>query len=172
MRPHTPTHVSSYYCTCVLILLYMCPHTAIYLLVYVSSHSYTCVFILLYMCPHTAIYVSSYCYICVLIMLYVSSHYYTGVFILLYVSSYHQENACCATERIHLLFVYRMACSRFAGVCILYNVCVCVCVCVRACVCDVCKLYRMAYSRFAGPLQARLPGSSMRTHIVGYLVVV
>ena len=51
---------------CVLILLYMCPHTA----VYVSSYCYICVLILLYMCPHTALYVSSYCSICVLILLY------------------------------------------------------------------------------------------------------
>ena len=43
--------------TC-LILLYMCPHTAIWVL------------ILLYVCPHTAIYVSASCYICV----YVSSN--------------------------------------------------------------------------------------------------
>ena len=87
--------------TCVLILLYMCPHTAIcvslycYICVYiltcvcpdtaicVSSHCYVCVLILLYlcphtlillyMCPHTAMSVSSYCYICVLILLYLYS---------------------------------------------------------------------------------------------------
>jgi hypothetical protein len=51
------------------ILLYMCPHTAIY----VSAYCYICVLILLYMCPHAAIYVSSYCYICVLILLYMCS---------------------------------------------------------------------------------------------------
>ncbi len=50
---------------CVLVLLYMCPHTAIY----VSACCYICVLILLYMCPHAAIYVSSYCYVCVLILL-------------------------------------------------------------------------------------------------------
>jgi hypothetical protein len=72
MFPHTAMHaiyVSSYsyiWYICiriryicyvyVLILLYMCPHTAV---------CYICVFILLYMCQHTAIhaiYVSSYCY--------------------------------------------------------------------------------------------------------------
>ena len=63
---------------CVRILLYMCPHTA----VYVSAHYYVSywlyirlqeagVFILYvypyyYMCPHTITHVSSYCYICVL----------------------------------------------------------------------------------------------------------
>jgi hypothetical protein len=52
----------------VLILLYMCPHTAIY--------CYICVLILLFMCPHTTIYVSSYCYVFVLILLYVSSYCY------------------------------------------------------------------------------------------------
>ncbi len=34
----------------VLILLYMCPHTTIY----VSSYYYICVLIRLYMCPHSA----------------------------------------------------------------------------------------------------------------------
>jgi hypothetical protein len=38
MRPHTAIYVSSYCCICVLILLYMCPHTAI-----------KCVLILLHM---------------------------------------------------------------------------------------------------------------------------
>ncbi len=38
---------------------------------YVSSYCYICVLILLYMCPHTAMYVSSYCYVCVLILLYI-----------------------------------------------------------------------------------------------------
>jgi hypothetical protein len=42
---------------CVLILLYMCPHTAIY----VSSHCYICDPLLLYLCPHTAKYVSASC---------------------------------------------------------------------------------------------------------------
>jgi hypothetical protein len=90
------TYVSSYCYICVLILLYMCPHTAIYVssycyicvlilrsrvayvarATYVLHMSYICVLILIYMCPHTAIYVSSYyyicvsyCYICVLILL-------------------------------------------------------------------------------------------------------
>ena len=35
-----------------------------------SSYCYVCVLILLFVCPHTAIYVSSYCYMCVLILLY------------------------------------------------------------------------------------------------------
>jgi hypothetical protein len=50
---------------------------------------YICVLILLYMEPHTTIYVSSYYYICGLILLYVSSYYYICVLILLYVSSYY-----------------------------------------------------------------------------------
>ncbi len=47
------------------------------ILLNVSACCYMCVLILLYTCPHTAIYVSSYCYICVLIcyvLLYVSSY--------------------------------------------------------------------------------------------------
>ena len=60
--PHTTVHVSSYYCRCVLILLYMSPHllTGPQTAIYVSSYYYICVFILLYMCPHATIYVSSY----------------------------------------------------------------------------------------------------------------
>jgi hypothetical protein len=53
-----------YYYTCVLILLYMCPHTTIF----VSSYYY--------MCPHTTIDVSSYYY--------VSSCYHVRVLIPLY----------------------------------------------------------------------------------------
>ena len=40
----------------------MCPHTAIYVsltAVYVSSYCYRCVLILLYMSPHTAMYANS-----------------------------------------------------------------------------------------------------------------
>jgi hypothetical protein len=56
------------------ILLYLCPHTTMYL---ASPYYYICVLILLYMCPHTTIYVSSYYYISsVSILLYVSSYYY------------------------------------------------------------------------------------------------
>ena len=59
--------VSSYY-DCyiyVLMLLYMCPHTP----VYVSSCYYIGVVLLLYMCPYTAIHVSSSYDVCVLILL-------------------------------------------------------------------------------------------------------
>jgi hypothetical protein len=59
-------------------LLYTCPHTAMYveLVLYVAGvlqvlqsdallvRIYICALILLYTCPQTAIYVSSYCYIC------------------------------------------------------------------------------------------------------------
>jgi hypothetical protein len=71
--------VSSYYYTCVLILLCMCPHTTIH----VSSYYYPCVLILLYMCPHTTVHVFSYycmhgclhtAYMCVRILLYVCPH--------------------------------------------------------------------------------------------------
>ena len=49
-------HLSAYCHTCVLILLCMCPHTAIY----VSAYCY--------MCPHSAICVSAYCLKCVRIL--------------------------------------------------------------------------------------------------------
>ena len=70
MCPHTllfpvtfGIYVSSYYGMCVLIPLYVCPHTTICVLIlrYVSSY-YN-------MCPHTTIYVFSYNYICVLLLL-------------------------------------------------------------------------------------------------------
>ncbi len=53
-------YVSSYCCRCVLILLYMCPHTAIHVssYCYMCPYCYTCILILLCMCPHTAVYVS------------------------------------------------------------------------------------------------------------------
>jgi hypothetical protein len=68
IRQHTSAYVSipvvevcggnaSNILLCVLILLYMCPHTVV------------CVLILLYMCPHTTIYVSAYYCIGVLILL-------------------------------------------------------------------------------------------------------
>ncbi len=68
-------YVSSYCYICVLILLCMCPHTAIC----VSSYYYTFVLILLCMCPHTTIYVSAYYY------KYVSSYYYICVLIPLHI---------------------------------------------------------------------------------------
>jgi hypothetical protein len=87
MCPHT-IYVSSY-CTCVLILLYMCPHTTKCMSSYyymcphtamcVSSYYYTCVLILLYTCPHTTIYMSSYYYICVHILLHTYAHATTYV---------------------------------------------------------------------------------------------
>ena len=92
--------------------LYMCPHTAICVLILlcilpgdsvVSSDrtttcSYICVLILLYMCPHTAISSGfTLLYMCPRPAIYVSSYYYKSVPILLcpyshatvYVSSYY-----------------------------------------------------------------------------------
>jgi hypothetical protein len=81
-------HVSSYCYICVLILLYMCPHTPKtagrqrVACCYMCPHSAVYVpstgSILLYMCPHAAICVP-YCYIRVLILLYVSSYIYIRV---------------------------------------------------------------------------------------------
>jgi hypothetical protein len=78
----SPRNTTSY--ICILILLYMCPHTPICVLI---PYCFTCVFIL-YICVLILLYVSSYCYICVLIFLYVCSYCYICVLILLYVSSY------------------------------------------------------------------------------------
>ncbi len=55
-------YVSSFAYICVLILLYICPHTAIcyrHAAYTQRLRSYICVLIRIYMCPHTAIYVSS-----------------------------------------------------------------------------------------------------------------
>ena len=78
MCPHTTVCMSSYhymcpYATttiCFLILLYMRPHTTIYVF-------YICVLILLYMCSHTTIHVSAYFYMRPHTIMYVSSYYYT-----------------------------------------------------------------------------------------------
>jgi hypothetical protein len=76
----------SYYCICVLILLYMCPHTTVYVssYYYMCPHTTICFLILLCMCPHTTVYVSSYYYVCVLILLYMCPHTTICVLILLY----------------------------------------------------------------------------------------
>jgi hypothetical protein len=52
------------------ILLYICPHTTIYM------SPYYCIYvrILLYICPHTTIYMSAYYYIYVRILLYIYPH--------------------------------------------------------------------------------------------------
>jgi len=57
---------------CVLIRLYVCPHTAtcVLILQYMCPHTFLCVLILLSMCLHTTICVSLHCYMCVLILLY------------------------------------------------------------------------------------------------------
>jgi hypothetical protein len=72
-RLYPKAQVRIYYYICVLILLYMCPHTAIY----VSSYRY--------ICPHAALNVSSFCYMCSFCY-YTCPHTTTDVFILLYVS--------------------------------------------------------------------------------------
>ena len=55
MCPHATIYVSSCYYICVLILLYMCPHTTICVLIllYMCPQTSICVLILLNMCPHT-----------------------------------------------------------------------------------------------------------------------
>jgi hypothetical protein len=78
----------SYICVNILLCIYVCPHSAIYVSssappvciyhIYVSSFCYVCVLLrsagicisihILYMCPHCAMYVSS-CYVCVLMLL-------------------------------------------------------------------------------------------------------
>jgi hypothetical protein len=87
-------HLASAYCSiCILMLLHMCPPTAIYssmrtlgIQQYEDAHR-SSVCILLYMYPHTTTYVSAYChmyYICVLILLHMCPHTATCVLILLH----------------------------------------------------------------------------------------
>ncbi len=96
---HARLHLSSYcyMCPdttiCVLILLYMCPHTISWAAeretgeLYASTTCYmcrrttTCVLIPLYMCPHFTV--------CVRILLYMSSYYYMCPHTTIYVSSYY-----------------------------------------------------------------------------------
>ena len=77
-------HSGAFTCyICVLMLLYMCPHTAIYVSSFrcllrlppgLVSAKKKSVLILLYMCPHTTRFVSLYYYIRVLIQLYMCPH--------------------------------------------------------------------------------------------------
>jgi hypothetical protein len=76
--PRTTVYVSSYY--------YIRPHTSVcfHTTIYVSSYYYICVLILLYMCPHTTVCVLILLYMCPHTIIYVSSYYYICVLILLY----------------------------------------------------------------------------------------
>jgi hypothetical protein len=49
----------------------MCPHTTtcVLILLYGSLYHYICFLILLYMCPHTTIYVSAFYYVCVCVLM-------------------------------------------------------------------------------------------------------
>jgi hypothetical protein len=96
MCPHTAVYVSSYCCMCVLILLYVCPHTAVYTAVYLSSYCYKCVLILLYVNrPQIAGYVS-FCYISVLILLYICLHTTTSASSGLNRNGRHASYSVCA----------------------------------------------------------------------------
>ena len=91
--PHTTIYLKLLY-MCTHTTLFSIVRLYILILLHVSSYCYTCVCILLYMCPHTAICVPSYCYLCVRILLnmrphartYVCPHTATRALILLHVS--------------------------------------------------------------------------------------
>jgi len=104
---------------CVLILLYMCPHTT----AYVSSYCYKCVLILLYMCPHTTIYVSSYYYICVLILLRILLHATVCVRVLLCKRCYASYCMCSYCKRCYASYCMCSYCKRCYA---------CYCMCPRA----------------------------------------
>ena len=109
---------------CVLILLYVCPHTPVTPICY----SYMCVLILLHVCPHTTmcvlmlLCVSSYSYMCVLmllLLLYVCPHTTTYVLILQRLAEKEEMELHAARERIaslkkgnarHLEQMRRQAC--------------------------------------------------------------
>jgi hypothetical protein len=97
-------YVSSYCYICVLIQLYMCPHTLYmcpHTTIYVSSYCYICVLIQVYMCPHTAMYLSS----CPHATIYVSSSSYICT-LLLYVSSYSYTMCPHTTTMCVLILLY------------------------------------------------------------------
>jgi hypothetical protein len=73
------------------LLLYMCPHTTIYVCscYYMCPHTTIYVSSCYYMCPHTTIYVSSCYYMCPHTTIYVSSCYYICPHTTIYVSSYY-----------------------------------------------------------------------------------
>jgi hypothetical protein len=105
LRAPTTTYLSSYYRTCVLILLYACPHTAthcspltyntkcalimmkcVHILQHAISHWQRkggAALIPLYRCPHTSI--------CVLLLLHVSLYYSKCVHILQHAESHWQR---------------------------------------------------------------------------------
>jgi hypothetical protein len=137
---HTPVYASSMYlphqllsglsASQVLVPLYMCPHTTMYVssyyyvpsataricscrltgphtTMYVSSYYCICVLILLYMCPHTTIYVSSYYYMCPHTTTHVSSYYYVPsarILVLVYISvdtQQHLPRPLCKRQWCH-----------------------------------------------------------------------
>ena len=99
-----------------LVLLYMCPHTAMY----VSSYDFLCVLILV-MCPHTTIQMSSQSD--ELVLLYICPHTAICVLILLCVSSYYM---CPHTPRCpHTIMCPHTTICAFILLCvlILYDMC-------------------------------------------------
>ena len=79
------------------ILLYMCLHTRwVLILLYVSSYYHICVLILIYVCPHTTIHVSSYYYTCVLILLYMCPH--TTMSSYYYIEMWRKREGSCGSR--------------------------------------------------------------------------
>ncbi len=128
MPSHQRHNFGCWYCyICVLILLYMCPHTAIY----VSSYCYICVLILLYMCPHTAIYVSSYCYICVLVpgfcTRYCETSWLVDVlkrncnFVYLFLAFWHGTHTMCPIL-LFIYYIYTIYVSSYHHICVLVTI--------------------------------------------------
>jgi hypothetical protein len=124
MCPHTTIYVSSYCYICVLILLYGHTYSSI------RTHMckcgnillHICVLILLYMCPHTTICVLIQLYLCPHTTIYLSSYYYIFVLILLYI---------CPHTTIYLSSYYYTCVNTsryvYEGMCKHFHVCVLIC---------------------------------------------
>ena len=108
---------SLYYCMFVLILLLMCPHTAICVRILLLMCSQTTIYVsaYYYMFPHTTVYVSAYYYICVRILLCVSSSYSICVLILLHLCQHpsicvrillYRHSSCVAYAYYYIDIVY------------------------------------------------------------------
>ncbi len=116
-----------YVSICILILLYMCPHTTLCVLLLLCACPHTiCILILLCVCPHNTTYVShaaiyvssyysvsSYCHICVLILLSVSSYHSTCVLMLLYIGERDSRPLLllyyCYTTAYIYMYVYSVS---------------------------------------------------------------
>jgi hypothetical protein len=81
------------------------------------TYCYVCVLILLYMCPHTAIYVSSCCYRCVLMLLYMCQVSLERSRSCMLVARFRAQFTCFTSTKVQILTPLR---SRFGPLALLH----------------------------------------------------